>query len=153
MTVKKTALYAMSKIKKIQDILCLQHRRGENMKEELFELKLQGYCCSQMVMEMGLRALGKQNEDLIEAISALCGDVDCEKPCGVLTAAQCLLHLADPKTGPENAADLEDWFEDAFGDKICSNLMEGQPINKVEKCPVITEETIKYVFEILELEC
>ena len=32
------------------------------MKEELFELKLQGYCCSQMVMEMGLRALGKQNE-------------------------------------------------------------------------------------------
>ena len=123
------------------------------MKEELFELKLQGYCCSQMVMEMGLRALGKQNEDLIEAISALCGDVDCEKPCGVLTAAQCLLHLADPKTGPENATDLEDWFEDAFGDKICSNLMEGQPINKVEKCPVITEETIKYVFEILELEC
>ena len=91
--------------------------------------------------------------NLIEAISALCGDVDCEKPCGVLTAAQCLLHLADPKTGPENAADLEDWFEDAFGDKICSNLMEGQPINKVEKCPVITEETIKYVFEILELEC
>ena len=51
------------------------------------------------------------------------------------------------------AADLEDWFEDAFGDKICSNLMEGQPINKVENCPVITEETIKYVFEILELEC
>ena len=41
------------------------------MKEELFELKLQGYCCSQMVMEMGLRALGKQNEDLIEAISEM----------------------------------------------------------------------------------
>lgn len=76
------------------------------MKEELFELKLQGYCCSQMVMEMGLRALGKQNEDLIEAISALCGDVDCEKPCGVLTAAQCLLHLADPKTGPRKPQTL-----------------------------------------------
>ena len=63
----------------------------------------------------------------------------------------CILQI--PRQHPENAADLEDWFEDAFGDKICSNLMEGQPINKVEKCPVITEETIKYVFEILELEC
>ena len=71
----------------------------------------------------------------------------------VRSPAECLRRLsADPKTGPENAADLEDWFEDAFGDKICSNLMEGQPINKVEKCPVITEETLKYVFEILELE-
>ena len=63
----------------------------------------------------------------------------------------CKRGFADPAF-PENAADLEDWFEADFGDKICSNLMEGQPINKVEKCPVITEETIKYVFEILELE-
>ena len=79
--------------------------------------------------------------------------LSCEKPCGVLTAAQCLLRACQIPETSQNAADLEDWFEDAFGDKICSNLMEGQPINKVEKCPVITEETIKYVFEILELEC
>ena len=49
------------------------------MKEELFELKLQGYCCSQMVMEMGLRALGKQNEDRDGRIQSTTRHVE---PCG-----------------------------------------------------------------------
>jgi hypothetical protein len=35
------------------------------MNEDIFELKLHGYCCSQIIMELGLRKLGKENSDLV----------------------------------------------------------------------------------------
>ena len=39
------------------------------MNEDIFTLKMNGYCCSQMVMELGLSSLGMENSQLV--LSAL----------------------------------------------------------------------------------
>lgn len=121
------------------------------MNEEIFDLKLKGYCCSQIIMEMGLRRLGKTNEDLIEAMAGLCDGTGSGKICGVLSAAICLLHLADSKKASMGASeDMTDWFEDAFGDTECSVLLEGNALNKVEKCPAMIDATFHELEDILE---
>lgn len=120
------------------------------MDQRIFDLKLKGYCCSQMIMEMGLQHLNKKNPDLIEAMAGLCDGVYQGKICGVLSAAVCLLYLADPyEASKQNVQNLNEWFEDTFGAIDCGDLME-TPIDKIEKCPLIIEATFTKVSEMLE---
>ena len=56
------------------------------MNEEILDLKLKGYCCSQMIMEMGLRRLEKENEDLVSAMAGLCDGMWSGRVCGILSA-------------------------------------------------------------------
>lgn len=121
------------------------------MNEEILDLKLKGYCCSQMIMEMGLARLEKENEDLVAAMAGLCDGMWSGRVCGILSAAICLLYLADPKQASQGATEeLTDWFEDAFGAVDCQALMEGNPLNKVEKCPMMLEATFQKIEELLE---
>lgn len=121
------------------------------MNEEILDLKLKGYCCSQMIMEMGLRRLEKENEDLIAAMAGLCDGMWSGKVCGILSAGICLLYLADAhEASQNNVAELTDWFEDAFESAACSELMAGNPLNKVEKCPMMIEATFQKIAEMLE---
>lgn len=121
------------------------------MNQEILDLKLKGYCCSQMIMEMGLRRLEKENADLVSAMAGLCDGMWSGRVCGILSAAICLLYLADPKEASQGGAgELSDWFEDAFSHTDCKALMEGNPLNKVEKCPMMLEATFQKVEELLE---
>lgn len=122
------------------------------MNEEILKLKLQGYCCSQIIMELGLRKLGKENPDLIAAMAGLCNGLWRGETCGILSAASCLLYLADPKEAGTNVGTLNEWFEDAFGNPDCDELLEGNPLSRVEKCPVMLEATFAKVSELLELD-
>lgn len=121
------------------------------MKQEIFELKLRGYCCSQILMELGLRKLGKENQDLIASMAGLCNGLWQGKICGILSAAICLLYLANPDEASRfNAGAFHEWFEDAFGSIECDGLMEGNPMNKVEKCPAMLEASYLKICELLE---
>lgn len=121
------------------------------MHQEIFELKVKGYCCSQILMELGLRKLGKENPDLIAAMAGLCNGLWREKTCGILSAAICLLYLVDSYgAGQTKVDELNEWFEDAFGSMDCEELMEKNPLNKVEKCPMMLEATFAKVSELLE---
>lgn len=121
------------------------------MNEEILDLKLKGYCCSQMLMEMGLRRLEKENEDLIAAMAGLCDGMWSGRACGILSAAICLLYLADPKEASRGyVQELTNWFEDAFESVDCEALLDGNPLNKVEKCPMMLEATFQKVEELLE---
>lgn len=121
------------------------------MKEEMFELKLKGYCCSQIVMEMGLTRLQKKNEDLIAAMAGLCDGVHSGGTCGILSAGICLLYLADSKAAVQGLAeDFTDWFEDAFGEIQCSSLIGENLLSKVEKCPAMLESAFEKIEELLE---
>lgn len=121
------------------------------MNEEILDLKLKGYCCSQMIMEMGLSRLEKENEDLVAAMAGLCDGMWSGRVCGILSAAICLLYLADPKGASQGLVEeLTDWFEDAFGETDCEALMEGNPLNKVEKCPMMLEASFQKIEELLE---
>ncbi len=120
------------------------------MNQEILELKLRGYCCSQIIMELGLRELEKENPDLIAAMAGLCNGLWQGKTCGILSAAICLLYLADPEEAGSHAAVFNDWFEDSFGSQECDLLLEDNPLNKVEKCPVMLEASFQKLCELLE---
>lgn len=121
------------------------------MNTEIIELKLKGYCCSQIIMQMGLEKLGKNNEDLVKAMSGLCGGMATGKVCGCLSAAICLLFLVDGEDASmRGAREITDWFSETFGETDCDKLLEGKLSNKVELCPVLIENTFKKVEEIIE---
>ena len=121
------------------------------MNDDIFELRLKGYCCSQIIMELGLRKLGKENSDLIAAMAGLCNGLWMGKICGILSAAICLLYLADPEEADRyNVSAFSDWFEDSFGNTECDILMEGNPLNRVEKCPAMLDSSFLKVCELLE---
>lgn len=121
------------------------------MNEEILDLRLKGYCCSQIIMAMGLKRLEKENPDLIAAMAGLCDGVKMGSICGIVSAAVCLLHLADPKGAAMGLTeDLTDWFEDAFGSMQCSELIGSNPLSKAEKCPVMLEASFQKLEELLE---
>lgn len=121
------------------------------MNEEILDLRLKGYCCSQILMEMGLKRLDKENPDLIAAMAGLCDGVKSGSICGILSAAVCLMFLADPKAaGKGLPEDLTDWFEDAFGSTSCSEIIGENPLSKTEKCPMMLEASFQKIEELLE---
>lgn len=121
------------------------------MNEDIFELRLQGYCCSQIIMEMGLRKMEKENPDLIAAMAGLCNGLWQGKTCGIYSACLCLLYLADPKEADRfNVGAFSEWFEDSFGSTECAILLEDNPANKVEKCPYMIEASFLKVSELLD---
>ena len=123
------------------------------MKEKIFTLKMQNYCCSQIVMAIGLEKLGIENPQLIEAMAGLCEGVKCGSICGTASAAVCLMYLADAKTAQEGLAEeYLDWFEDSFGAMDCRDILGDDPMAKLEKCPMMVEATLVKLEELLEWE-
>lgn len=121
------------------------------MKEKIFMMKMNGYCCSQMVMELGLEKLGIENPQLVEAMAGLCEGVKCGKICGTASAAVCLMYLADSKAADSGlAAEYLEWFEESFGAMDCEDILNEGPMTKLEKCPVIVEATMQKLEELLE---
>lgn len=120
------------------------------MDQELLELKLKGYCCSQIIMEMGLRRLHKGNPDLVAAVRGLCNGVGQGSICGVLSAAICLFHLADPEHAGDLSSDFSEWFLDSFGHADCNDIVEGNPLKKVEKCPGIIDASYAWIADRMD---
>lgn len=121
------------------------------MKEKIFNLKLKGYCCSQMVMEIGLENLGIENPQLVNSMAGLCEGVKCGSICGAASAAVCLMYLADAKAAESGLVqEYLDWFEDLFGTLNCNELIGNDPMAKLEKCPTIVEATMNMMEELLE---
>jgi hypothetical protein len=116
----------------------------------IMELKLQGYCCSQIIMQMGLEGLGRENEDLITAMEGLCGGMHRGSICGTLSAALCLLYLVDKERAEEWSNELFDWFEDSFGSAECDVLIDGNPLNRAVICGNLVENTYLKLVEMFE---
>lgn len=121
------------------------------MNEDIFTLKMNGYCCSQMVMELGLSSLGMENSQLVEAMAGLCDGAKCGRICGVVSAALCLMYVADGKAAESGLIEeYLDWFEESFGALDCSDLVGDDPMAKLEKCPMFVESTLVKLEEMLE---
>lgn len=119
----------------------------------LIDYRLQGYCCSQIITEVGLKALEKENEDMVDASAALCFGLNQGKDCGALTAAMQILFLADPEEATQRTAqELFDWFEATYDSVECEDILEGDPLNKTEKCPFLVEATLNEMLDLLEID-
>jgi hypothetical protein len=117
-------------------------------------LARQGYCCSQILIKLGLEAQGKDNPDLINAVAGLCEGLYWGMCCGTLTGAACLLSLYDKeKAASDMIPKLADWFErtytQSYGGIQCCEILADNPMNKLERCPRIMVETFEKCRELL----
>ena len=130
----------------------------------ILELSQGGFCCSQILLMMGLEEKGTDNIDLIRAMGGLCGGVGGSgKNCGALTGGACLLSLYTGR-GAEDEADMPfsnlmmnqliQWFDEEigslYGGNDCVQILENNPMNRMERCPDLIEKVYEKVKEILE---
>ena len=121
----------------------------------LFELRLKGYCCSQIIMIMGLEdAHRDENPDLIQAVRGLCNGVQTGMLCGILSSAACLISLLQPENAVILIADIVEWFESEYGEShggiCCKDILAGDLIKRFTLCPQILAATYDKVKELLE---
>jgi hypothetical protein len=135
------------------------------MNEDAFrvmELAMQGYQCSQILMLIALEAQGKQNPDLVRAMSGLLGGMGCGKTCGALTAGCCVLALYAGKDSPDGNADerlqgmlssFVEWFENEYttryGGIDCAAIVQDDMRNKMARCPGIIMDSLEKLKAIL----
>lgn len=131
--------------------------------DQIKELKLKGFFCSQIMMMMGLELQGKTNPDLIRSMNALAGGLGFSgEICGVLTGGACLLGLyagkgtVDELQSPEldfMVQDLVKWFKEEYTQKyggiLCREILLNDLKNQPTRCPFLVIETFQKVKEML----
>jgi C_GCAxxG_C_C family probable redox protein len=130
----------------------------------MVQLVQQGFHCSEILLFTGLEAQGKDNPDLIRAVSALAGGVGFSgELCGALTGGACLLGLYVGR-GSENEEpderlgiminELMDWFTTKYGRQYngirCSEITEDDPKNQPMRCPRIVAGVLKKVKSLID---
>lgn len=130
---------------------------------KMLTLSQAGFYCSQILLIIGLEAQGKENPDLIRAMSGLNGGIGFSgKTCGALTGGACLLGLYAGKGVAEEMEDsslydmiqeLVAWFEaepgTRFGGIDCKAILENNPQNRPVRCPQLVLDTLSKVESIL----
>ena len=129
----------------------------------MMELAMQGFQCSHILMLLALEAQGKQNPDLIRAMSGLVAGLGCGKTCGVLTGGCCLLGLYAGKGTAEGHPDerlaemlrrFVEWFEaeytGRYGGIHCSEILADDPRNRLTRCPSVLLESLQQLKSILK---
>lgn len=131
----------------------------------MLELYQQGFNCSQILLLLGLEALGKNNPELVRAMTGLGGGLGFSgKTCGALTGGVCLLGLYAGRGTPEErehdrfllmVEELVRWFEeacDAYGGINCADILGEDLANKTvtPRCGSIVSGTYDKVWDILK---
>lgn len=127
------------------------------------ELALKGYKCSHILVQIGLDALGRENPELLRAMSGLAVGMGNGLTCGALTAGCCLIGLyagADGESRDDHARlplmleEYTEWFRKEFGTRYggidCSHIMQDDPLLKNQRCPPLILAAVKKAREILE---
>jgi len=122
------------------------------------ELAMEGMGCSQMLVAYALEALGRENPDLLRAISALHGGIGGSgKVCGALSGGACALALyAEGSDDPRKTLmirTLVDWFTAEVGARHggidCKDILEGDDKNRLARCPAIVLAVERKIEELL----
>jgi C_GCAxxG_C_C family probable redox protein len=128
----------------------------------VMEFAMKGYQCSQILMAMALEAQGKQNPDLLRAMSGLLGGMGSGKTCGALTGGCSVLGLYGGQGTPDSIPDerlaamlteFVEWFEteyvQRYGSIECKEIVGDDMRNKMTRCPRIVLESLARLKEIL----
>jgi hypothetical protein len=116
--------------------------------KEIRRLSAEGNCCSQIMIQMGLDAQEEENPQLVSAVAGLCGGLYSGLCCGTLTGAACLLSMFDKESAKADMIPkLVAWFKATYtalyGGIDCVCIIDGNPMNRFERCPKIMEETFE----------
>jgi len=120
----------------------------------LYELKLKGYCCSQILLKLGMEDTQMdENPELIRAARGLCDGLHSGLLCGILSSAACLVAMLQPEDAGALTKELVEWFRDEYeeanGGITCKDILAGDQMNKTLKCPKILEATYDKAMEML----
>ena len=123
--------------------------------KRLHQLRLEGKCCSAVLLQLALELRGEENPGLVQASTGLCLGVHSGLTCGALTGAACMLSLFDEKlAATEMIPQLAEWFTTTYGALYqgadCRSILGGRPENKALRCPSIIESTYLEAREILQ---
>lgn len=120
---------------------------------EIRKLSSQGHCCSQILIKMALDSSGDENPELVNAVAGLCGGLYSGLCCGTLTGGACLLSMYDKEKAKVMIPSLVEWFKrtytEAYGGIDCCQIMDDNPMNRIERCPKIMAETYEKCRELL----
>ncbi len=131
--------------------------------DRIMELSRKGYFCSQILAILLLETLGEENPGLVKAMGGLNGGVGFSGGCcGCMTGGACIISYMTGKDSEdgdvhcEHKAALEEftkWFRKemtlAHGGVDCWDITDGDPSNRVERCPQIIADTFMKCMEIL----
>ncbi|WP_026791917.1 DVU_1555 family C-GCAxxG-C-C protein [Pleomorphomonas oryzae] len=135
------------------------------MNEDSFrvaELLLDDFKCSHILMRLALEAQGRDDPDLVRAMSGLSLGMGQGFNCGALSAGCCVIGYYAGRGGdgesehPELGAMLDDfvgWFTAAatgqYGGINCSDIMKFDESLKRDRCPALIIETWGKIKETL----
>ena len=130
---------------------------------DILSLKQKGYCCSQILLKLILRDLGRENPDLVRAMAALCfGGGHPSGTCGVLTGAACALSLCLESNVERELSDqllplllceLTDWFAieaEPYGGSRCADILAASPDKRA--CSLLLIATLEKLQSMLRAE-
>jgi hypothetical protein len=115
------------------------------------ELGMQGRCCTQIMVRLALEERGEENEQMAEAVGALCLGLFSGIGCGALAGgALAMWLLADEPVDGVAVAELVDWFRERQGTTDCDAILGGDPSARITKCPQIVAETYAEARDLLD---
>lgn len=129
----------------------------------MMELAIRGFNCSQIFVLMALEAQGRENPDLVRAMSGLLHGLGCGKICGALTGGCCLLGMYAGKDSVEHNPDPQlqtmlsnfvEWFEteytSRYGGTNCVDIVQDDARNRMTRCPMVLIESLEKLKSLLE---
>jgi len=133
---------------------------NDNIFERMITLVSQGFMCAQIPLILTLEAEGEENSELVRALTGLnLGFNDTSGPCGALLGGCSMisyfagkgdeLELEDPAF-KRMISEYTSWFREQYGSQICTELIEGDMKNTLERCPALVEASYIKAREILE---
>lgn len=136
----------------------------DDLTVKVMKMSAAGFCCTQIVVGLGLELQGQVNTPLLRALSGACkGLRDCSQACGALTGGMCLLALYagrgeeiedEHPEYSEMTTKLMVWFgteaEGQYGGIRCRDIL-GPGVTKPvkEKCGPLVVRTFGKCMEIL----
>jgi C_GCAxxG_C_C family probable redox protein len=130
----------------------------------ILPLAQKGYCCSQIILLLGLEAQEAENPELIRAAAGLCHGIGgTGHTCGALTGASCLLALHAGKGSDSEEQDkrlllmleaLGQWFAghaaERFGGVTCADILgEKSTQPNPDVCGRLVADTLDQCLAIL----
>lgn len=128
---------------------------------QIMQLAAQGFCCSQIMMQLSLADMGEDNIPLVRSMAGLCEGSAGGGLCGVASGAACVLALYGAKGSttetaldcfPLLLAQFMDWFtatSDSWGGTRCDDIVAFHGGQKPEVCGDIMVRAREMIVQIL----
>ncbi len=112
----------------------------------VMQLNAQGFCCSQIMMQLTLEDMGVENVALVRAMAGLCEGIAIGDLCGVAAGGVCIIALYAGKGSAEEAvldsyslllSRFMDWYKDnagSWGGIHCDDIIAFHGGKKPEVC-------------------